>query len=119
MHVIYQMSYIIDSALYVAKLVSVVIIVRFYIQIRYRAESVSANEIANGILSSLVAITAGCAFVDYWGACLIGRELLQKLIMHWIIVAYKSLLHIQSLRCCSTMVDATWSTSWESKTLPE
>ena len=32
----------------------------------------NANEIANGVLSSLVAITAGCAFVDYWGACLIG-----------------------------------------------
>ena len=46
----------------------------FCIQIRYRAESVSANEIANGILSSLVAITAGCAFVEYWGACLIGCE---------------------------------------------
>ena len=34
----------------------------------------NANEIANGVLSSLVAITAGCAFVDYWGACLIGGE---------------------------------------------
>ena len=32
----------------------------------------NANEIANGILSALVAITAGCPFVDYWGACLIG-----------------------------------------------
>jgi hypothetical protein len=33
---------------------------------------VNANEIANGILSALVGITAGCAFVDYWAACLIG-----------------------------------------------
>ena len=41
-------------------------------QIRSRSESVNANEIANGILSSLVGITAGCAFVDYWAACLIG-----------------------------------------------
>ena len=52
------------------------------IQIRYRAESVSANEIANGILSSLVAITAGCAFVEYWGACLIGREHVKNLAGH-------------------------------------
>ena len=43
-------------------------------QARNRTESVNANEIANGVLSSLVAITAGCAFVDYWGACLIGGE---------------------------------------------
>ena len=39
---------------------------------RYRTESVNANEIANGVLSALVSITAGCPFVDYWGACLIG-----------------------------------------------
>ena len=32
----------------------------------------NANEIANGLLSALVGITAGCAFVDYWAACLIG-----------------------------------------------
>ena len=32
----------------------------------------NANEIANGVLSALVAITAGCPFVDYWGACLTG-----------------------------------------------
>ena len=42
------------------------------LQVRSRTESLNASEIANGILSSLVAITAGCAFVDYWGACLIG-----------------------------------------------
>jgi Amt family ammonium transporter len=41
-------------------------------QVRSRSESVNANEIANGILSALVGITAGCAFVDYWAACLIG-----------------------------------------------
>ena len=34
----------------------------------------NANEIANGVLSALVAITAGCAFVDYWGAVFIGCE---------------------------------------------
>ena len=44
----------------------------FQYQVRSRTESLNASEIANGILSSLVAITAGCAFVDYWGACLIG-----------------------------------------------
>ena len=41
-------------------------------QLRYRTESLNANEIANGILSALVSITAGCAFVDYWGAVFIG-----------------------------------------------
>ena len=34
----------------------------------------NANEIANGVLSALVSITAGCAFVDYWGAVFIGCE---------------------------------------------
>ena len=41
-------------------------------QIRLQTESVNANEIANGVLSALVAITAGCPFVDFWGASLIG-----------------------------------------------
>ena len=34
----------------------------------------NANNIANGILSSLVSITAACPFVDYWAAILIGCE---------------------------------------------
>ena len=51
----------------------------YWFQVRTRATSLNANEIANGILSSLVAITAGCAFVDYWGACLIGSTLLSFL----------------------------------------
>ena len=41
-------------------------------QLYSRTVSVNANEIANGILTSLVAITAGCPFVNYWGACVIG-----------------------------------------------
>ena len=43
-------------------------------QVRFRTESVNSSEIANGILSALVSITAGCPFVDYWGACLIGGQ---------------------------------------------
>lgn len=46
--------------------------IAIWAQVRSRSESVNANEIANGILSALVGITAGCAFVDYWAACLIG-----------------------------------------------
>ena len=44
-------------------------------QLRYGTDSLNANEIANGILSCLVAITAGCPFFTYWAACLIGSEL--------------------------------------------
>ena len=45
---------------------------------RSSTESVNANEIANGVLSSLVAITAGCPFVSYWGACIIGGEIVSS-----------------------------------------
>ncbi|XP_064402709.1 uncharacterized protein LOC135348427 isoform X3 [Halichondria panicea] len=48
------------------------IVIAVWAQVRYRTESVNANEIANGVLSALVSITSGCAFVDYWAACLIG-----------------------------------------------
>ena len=46
----------------------------FFFKARLRASSINANEVANGVLSALVSITAGCAFVDYWGACLIGGK---------------------------------------------
>jgi len=45
-----------------------------YAQWLQKTDSINANEIANGILSCLVAITAGCPFVSYWAACLIGSE---------------------------------------------
>lgn len=41
-------------------------------QIRSQSDSVNANEIANGVLSALVAISAGCPFVEFWAACVIG-----------------------------------------------
>ena len=43
-------------------------------QIRSQSESMNANEIANGVLSALVAITSSCPFVEYWGACMIGGK---------------------------------------------
>eukprot|EP00731_Ephydatia_muelleri_P027904 Em0019g777a len=50
----------------------IAILIATWAQARLRASSINANEVANGVLSALVSITAGCAFVDYWGACLIG-----------------------------------------------
>eukprot|EP00731_Ephydatia_muelleri_P027873 Em0019g746a len=47
-------------------------IIAAWAQVRLRADSVNANEVGNGLLAALVAITAGCPFVSYWGACLIG-----------------------------------------------
>ena len=53
----------------------VAVAVGCWAQLRYRTDSINANEIANGILSCLVAITAGCPFVSYWAACFIGSKL--------------------------------------------
>lgn len=55
---------------------------------RYRTESVNANEIANGVLSALVSITAGCPFVDYWGACLIGGIMHKRCIIVIVVDSY-------------------------------
>ena len=52
--------------------------IEFLIQVRYRTKSMNANQIANGVFSALVSITAGCAFVDYWGAVLIGSKNLDE-----------------------------------------
>ena len=43
-------------------------------KLRIRTDSLNANEIANGVLSCLVAITASCPYVTYWQACIIGSE---------------------------------------------
>jgi Amt family ammonium transporter len=50
----------------------IAVLIASWAQLRTQSESVNANEIANGVLSALVAITAGCPFVDYWAACIIG-----------------------------------------------
>ena len=57
------------------------VVIGCWAQLRYRTDSVNANEIANGILSCLVAITASCPFVTYWAACLIGSKALQHLLL--------------------------------------
>ncbi len=44
------------------------------VQLKSHTEQVNAREVANGVLSALVSITAGCAFVPYWGAMLTGRK---------------------------------------------
>ena len=41
-------------------------------QVRYQAATVNANEIANGVLSCLVAITSSCPILEYYEACLVG-----------------------------------------------
>ena len=51
------------------------IVIACWAQLRYETDSINANEISNGILSCLVAITASCPFVSYWAACMIGSEL--------------------------------------------
>ena len=50
------------------------VIVASQAQLHYQTDSINANEISNGVLSCLVAITAGCPFVEYWQACLIGSK---------------------------------------------
>jgi len=53
----------------------VAVAIASWAQLRYRTDSINANEIANGILSCLVAITAGCPFVSYQSACAIGSKI--------------------------------------------
>ena len=43
-----------------------------HLQVRYHAATVNANEIANGVLSCLVAITSSCAVLQYFEACIVG-----------------------------------------------
>jgi len=43
-------------------------------QLTYGTKSINANEVSNGILSCLVAITASCPYVNYWSACMIGSK---------------------------------------------
>ncbi len=91
---------------------------------RYRTESVNANEIANGVLSALVSITAGCPFVDYWGACLIGGTVVIMCVV--ILLTHKqcqecvsetiSLNILQHLVWYSIMLAVGWSTSLVSRT---
>ena len=82
------------------------VVIGCWAQLRYRTDSVNANEIANGILSCLVAITASCPFVTYWAACLIGSKTLQ----HIDIISYHGInkamiLHLgPTSRNCDHMV---------------
>jgi Amt family ammonium transporter len=48
------------------------VIIASWAQLRIRSSSLNANEIANGVLSCLVAITAPCPFVTYYQSCIIG-----------------------------------------------
>ena len=45
-----------------------------FVQLKTGTESINTNEIANGILSCLVAVTGCCAFVTAWVSCGIGCE---------------------------------------------
>ena len=45
------------------------------LQVKYRAATVNANEIANNVLSCLVAISSSCPILQYWQASLVGSEL--------------------------------------------
>jgi Amt family ammonium transporter len=52
------------------------------VQLITNADSINTNEIANGILSCLVAITGCCAFVTPWVAFTIGRKRYQVKGLH-------------------------------------
>lgn len=41
-------------------------------QVKYHAATVNANEVANGVISCLVAITSSCAILEYYEACIVG-----------------------------------------------
>ena len=46
-----------------------------FFQVKYRAATVNANEIANNVLSCLVAISSSCPILQYYQASLVGSEL--------------------------------------------
>jgi Amt family ammonium transporter len=48
------------------------VIIASWAQVKYRAATVNANEIANNVLSCLVAISSSCPILQYWQASLVG-----------------------------------------------
>jgi len=67
-------------------------------QLTYGTKSINANEVSNGILSCLVAITASCPYVNYWSACLIGSKYICRVYSYClhkrnIFIQWRQILH--------------------------